>query len=122
MAEPLTAAVLSALLLHYLEDVVLHVVGGEAHEQCRELRKWLNERLRDGKLPMNYDLERACQHSLVEAAHAFALALGAEMRPKLPWVQAIQYHWRAGKLGQTPLLEIRNTPEGKWLEELDKAL
>ena len=121
--EPVTTSALGLLTLGaFLKDCLKSagskVVVSGVQGASEQLIKIIRDNLHDGSLPANHDLQLALEHSLAQAANAFACAVGHQVEPKLPWLQTIQAHYKDGTLGEIPLAQMRQSPERDWISEL----
>ena len=91
-------------------------LGNEVHR--RVLGSVLVEKLGDGALPANHEVQLASRKALQDALRALALGLAAHVDPKPSWIDAIGRHLREGTFLNQPLLELRACPEREWIEAL----
>lgn len=111
---------LGSFLKDCLKSAVTKATLGGVESASRRLIEIIQENLHDGTLPANHDLQHALDHSLAQAANAFACAVGHQLEPQLPWLQTIQAHYLNGTLGDMPLAKMRDHPARDWIDELIK--
>ena len=121
MIEPVSASAFGlGVFGNFLKNCIETIsAGGEAHHAYRHLIGHLKERLNDGRVPANHDLNNAIEQSLLEAARAFALGVAAQLDPQPALFEAIGHQLRDFKFDQ-PLLDMLKVPGRDWVEELLK--
>ena len=94
--DPVTASsalglfTLGGFLKECLKSAITKATIGGAQSASEKLIAIIQANLHDGLLPANHDLQHALEHSLAQAASAFACAVGQQLEPQLPWLLTIQ--------------------------------
>ncbi|HEY1081913.1 MAG TPA: hypothetical protein VGE29_06615, partial [Prosthecobacter sp.] len=114
MADPTTH--LSAGLI--FKSIATGLLKNVGQEGAKKIYQHFKDRLEDGRIPANHNLQKAVSDSLLEATRAFALGVAAELGEKPPLFKAAQKHLAAGTFSKTPLIRLRDVSGTDWVEEL----